>query len=79
MGPAVRFSFVACRWWAAAYTWGMAAEARQSRVDEITSDLWESAHDCSSQNDCDLRCAAQMLLRTAIGAPSDLLWRCEHA
>jgi hypothetical protein len=57
----------------------MAAEARQSRVDEITSDLWESAHDCSSQNDCDLRCAAQMLLRTAIGAPSDLLWRCEHA
>jgi hypothetical protein len=54
----------------------MPEQARRIRRAEIASDLWESQRD---SNRGDLRTAANLMARLAIGIPDDLGWRLEQA
>ena len=68
------FSELACsvvRWWTRLYTAGLPALTREIRLDEIESDLWESAHD-PTRAPMDPR---RMLGRLLRGMPDDLRWR----
>ena len=63
------------RMWTRAYTWGMHPLERDSRRDEIESDLWESQHD---EADSDARIAGHVIARLAGGILDDVRWRAEH-
>lgn len=67
------FASALTRSWASLYTAGLPAGLRAPRRDEIESDLWEQAQ--SSETPC--VAAIHMLLRLALGIPSDLVWRFE--
>jgi hypothetical protein len=62
------------RRWAAAYTFGLPAETRDRRREEIAGDLWEQQHD---EQDAHRRhwSAARLAARVGSGMPADLLWR----
>jgi hypothetical protein len=66
------------RWWTWIYTARMPAAARDARRDEIDSDLWEMHEDARRRGASPTRIAIHMLLRLALGAPDDLLWRAEQ-
>lgn len=61
------------RRWAAIYTFGLPAETRDRRREEIAGDLWEQQHD----QDADHRLStdAALAVRVVCGMPADLLWR----
>ena len=59
------------RWWTRLYTAGLPAVAREIRLDEIESDLWESTHDPGRSPMGGL----QVLGRLVLGMPDDLRWR----
>ncbi len=58
------------RAWTRAYTWGMDPRARNARLAEIESDLWESAHEGDG--------ASAILARLILGLADDLVWRTTH-
>ena len=62
------------RRWVALYTFGLPAETRDRRREEIAGDLWEQQHD---EEDIDgrQRSAARLAVRVCSGMPADLLWR----
>lgn len=72
---AVRGAVAAVRAWTAVYTWGLPADQRQRRVEEIESDIWESLHDPGAAATSH---ALQITRRWIAGIPDDLLWRSEH-
>ena len=62
------------RRWAATYTFGLPAETRDRRREEIAGDLWEQQHDDEDDGGRH-RSAAGLAVRVCSGMPSDLLWR----
>ena len=72
MPDVVRFASAVVRAWTFAYTWGLPAELRDARRDEIESDLWESAHD---RDRSAAAVALETLARMLIGMPDDVGWR----
>jgi hypothetical protein len=66
------------RSWTRIYTARMEREARDARRDEIESDLWEFHEDARRRGASPTGIALHMLLRLALGAPDDLLWRAEQ-
>jgi len=72
------FTRAACdlvRRWTRLYTAGLPALARETRLDEIESDLWDSMHDTTSEP----LGARQVVARLLLGIPDDLQWRAAHA
>src|SRR6476661_8061354 len=64
------------RMWTRVYTWRMATDVREMRLDEIESDLWELEHDPVSRG---VSPALQIVARLLMGVPADLFWRGEQA
>lgn len=64
------------RAWTALYTLGLPGELRDSRRDEIESDLWEQRH-AEAQEGPRPGSALHVLLRLVLGAPADIVWRAE--
>ena len=62
------------RRWAATYTFGLPAETRDRRREEIAGDLWEQQHD-DEDGHSRHRSAAGLAARVCSGMPADLLWR----
>lgn len=62
------------RSWTRLYTAGLPREFRAPRREEIESDLWEQQ---SQPDESSLGTAIHVLLRLALGAPADLVWRLE--
>jgi hypothetical protein len=62
------------RRWAATYTFGLPAETRDRRREEIAGDLWEQQHDDEDDHGHH-RSAAGLAARVCSGMPADLLWR----
>jgi hypothetical protein len=60
--------------WVRLYTWRMPRVAREARIAEIESDLWESARDHSRPGALPIQIAARLLM----GVPDDLRWRAEQ-
>lgn len=58
------------RAWTRIYTWGMDPRAREARIAEIESDLWESVHSGDRVPD--------ILARLILGIVDDLVWRTTH-
>ena len=71
-----RASIVAAfaRRWAALYTFGLPAETRDRRREEIAGDLWEQQHD-DEDDHTRHRSAGGLVARVCLGIPADLLWR----
>ena len=66
------------RTWVRLYTTGLPASLRDSRRDEIDSDLWEQAHEAEVGPNDGRSLATHLLLRMLLGFPDDLLWRLTH-
>ena len=64
----------AVRTWTRFYTWGLPADLRDARREEIESDLWESVVDADRQD----RLALQIWWRLLGGLSDDLGWRSEQ-
>jgi hypothetical protein len=64
------FAVALVRAWTRIYTWGMDPRARDARVAEIESDLWESVQGGDR--------AADLLARLAFGIVDDMVWRTTH-
>lgn len=60
--------------WAATYTFGLPAETRDRRREEIAGDIWEQQHDDEDDRRRH-RSAAGLAARVCLGMPADLLWR----
>ena len=58
------------RAWTRIYTWGMDPRAREARIAEIESDLWDSVQNGDR--------AAAILFRLLFGIVDDLVWRTSH-
>jgi hypothetical protein len=71
----VGLAMSAVRVWTHLYTWGLPAEIRDLRRDEIESDLWESFQDRHG----DEALAWQIWARLLGGIADDLWWRFDHA
>ena len=69
-----RASIAASLVWVRLYTWRMPHPAREARIAEIESDLWESARDDSRSGALPIHIAARLLM----GVPDDLRWRAEQ-
>jgi hypothetical protein len=67
----VRLASGLVRLWTRFYTAGLPAVAREARVGEIESDLWESAHDPAHPPPG----AQAVVARLLLGLPDDLRWR----
>jgi hypothetical protein len=65
------------RGWTRIYTWGLAAEVRQERLDEITSDLWEQSNASTEIGNRPASSAVEMTFRLVLGFPADVAWRME--
>jgi len=65
------------RAWTRIYTRGMPVDAREIRCAEIETDLHEHGTDARATGVPEWRLAADILLRTALGARHDLGWRLE--
>ena len=63
-------AIVLVRAWTRIYTWGMDPRAREARVAEIESDLWDSVQNGDR--------AATILFRLIFGIADDLVWRTSH-
>jgi hypothetical protein len=70
MSPFTRAACELVRIWTRLYTAGLPLLARQTRLDEIESDLWDSAHDPRRPLG-----ARQVLARLLLGVPDDVQWR----
>lgn len=70
MSPLTRAACELVRLWTRLHTAGLPVLARQIRLEEIESDLWDSTHDPRQP----LR-AHQVLARLLLGIPDDLQWR----
>ena len=75
MSVALPAAVTAVRAWTRFYTWGLPPELRESRREEIDSDLWESVHE---HGDGSGRLALHIIARLIIGIPDDLGWRTEQ-
>jgi hypothetical protein len=64
------FAVALVRAWTRIYTWGMAPRAREARVAEIESDLWESVQGGDR--------VPEILARLVLGIVDDLVWRTTH-
>jgi hypothetical protein len=64
------FAVALVRAWTRIYTWGMDPRAREARVAEIESDLWESEQ-AGDQ-------VPEILARLVLGIVDDLVWRTTH-
>lgn len=73
--PLARLAATLVRVWTRVYTWGMDPVDRDSRRDEIESDLWESLHDEASS---EAAIAGRIVLRLLGGVADDLRWRVEE-
>jgi hypothetical protein len=62
--------------WVMLYTRGLPVDRREARRDELTSDLWEHAHDTPSSGRAVLTVA--ILGRLLEGVPADIAWRVEE-
>jgi hypothetical protein len=71
----VGLAMTAVRTWTRFYTWGLPAELRDARRDEIESDLWESFQDARG----DAALAWQIWARLFGGVADDLWWRLDQA
>ena len=71
----VGLAMSAVRAWTRCYTWGLPAELRDARRDEIESDLWESFQDARG----DAALAYQIWARLLGGLADDLWWRFDQA
>ena len=60
------------RTWVRLYTTGLPASLRDSRRDEIDSDLWEQAHEAEVGPNDGRSLATHLLLRMLLGFPDDL-------
>ena len=60
--------------WARAYTLGLPAGDRDARLEEIASDLWESAQDAERPST-----TVDVLSRWLGGVPDDVRWRAARA
>jgi hypothetical protein len=76
-GWPVRLSCGVVRLWTRAYTWGLPPAARESRRDEIESDLWEWQHDGDRASGAGG--AAHVLARLMLGLHDDVRWRVARA
>src|SRR5688572_8887530 len=65
-----RLAIRVVRTWTRIYTWGMDPHAREARVAEIESDLWEGVHDGDR--------ASEIFARLVLGIVDDLVWRTTH-
>jgi hypothetical protein len=64
------------RLWTRFCTRGLSWDIRESRLEEIESDLWELQHDPVSRG---VSPAVHVLARLVMGVPSDVWWRFEQA
>ena len=64
------YAIALVRAWTRIYTWGMDPRAREARLAEIESDLWESVQ--SGDRGVDI------LVRLVFGIVDDLVWRTTH-
>jgi hypothetical protein len=74
---ALRAAVAAVRAWTRFYTCGLPGEQRETRRDEIDSDLWESLNDSTISGRRTL--ALLIAARLIVGMPDDLGWRSEQA
>jgi hypothetical protein len=73
---ALRLAIAVVRLWTRLYTWRTPPQARDRRLEEIESDLWESGRD----DDADRRrLPADVVLRLVLGIPDDLAWRIDQS
>ena len=63
------------RTWVSTYTAGLAANDREARVAEISSDLWEHQHDAASEGTRLPAIALSIFGRMLRGIPADVFWR----
>ncbi len=62
--------------WTRCYTHGLAPASRDTRRDEIASDLWEHAdHDARHTGGVQIHTSLATIGRLGGGIPSDLAWR----
>ena len=66
------------RAWVRIYTAGLPPGLRDSRREEIDSDLWEQAQEAEMKLTDGPPLATHLLLRWLLGLPDDLLWRVAH-
>lgn len=65
----------ATRAWSHVYTSGLDPEARQRRLAEIESDLYEHAEDAKACGVAAADVGFDILVRLVVGVPADLAWR----
>lgn len=63
--------------WTTIYTAGMPQPVRQSRRNEIASDLWECCAEVARGDQQVGHAAAEILTRLFLGIPDDIFWRWE--
>jgi hypothetical protein len=71
------FAIAITRAWTATYTRGLPAVARDARVAEIHSDLWEHQRAAGFEREPVADTGVAILTRVVLGVPADLLWRIE--
>ncbi len=65
------------RLWTRTYTAGLPPEARERRIAEIDSDIWEFVDDAQRRGEAAAVTASHLLWRWIAGMADDLLWRME--
>jgi len=71
MSAATRFT----QTWVSTYTTGLSRDDRDTRHEEINSDLWEHQYDRAADGAPAFVVALEVISRVLHGMPSDLLWR----
>jgi hypothetical protein len=74
--PLFGFAVALVRAWTRLYTWRMEPALRETRREEIESDLWEFQHDSMAGGSSS---GFHVLARLFLGVPSDLCWRVDNA
>jgi len=64
--------------WTAIYTTGMPRTLRETRRNEIASDLWECCANVARGGQSVRHAAAEVLARLFLGIPDDIFWRWEN-
>src|SRR5215471_5790688 len=64
--------------WTAIYTTGMPRTLRETRRNEIASDLWECCANVARGGQSVRHAAAEVLARLFLGIPDDIFWKWEN-
>src|SRR5687767_6391684 len=73
----IAFITGAVRTWVAIYTIGLAGTVKESRRNEIESDLWEQQRVALIEDERTLDTAIHIFTRWVLGLPADIFWRAE--